>query len=157
VLYADDTSLIITNLTPMEFANKIHIVFANVNEWYRNKLLSLNFNKTLACSFEKRSQKLDLNITFLFFNIFHPEVFDTYIYTKHHCSVKHNSHLVCYLLTLGTLGDMFRFTWNDHQAPLKNIDPLHIIIKMRYGIPYAYNEFKFVIVIVIYLLSIHPR
>jgi len=68
-----------------------------------------------------------------------------YIYTKQQCSVKHNNHLLCYLLTLGTLGDVFRFTWNHHQALLKNIDPLHRIIKMRYGIPYAYIDFKFTV------------
>ena len=58
---------------------------------------------------------------------------------------KHNNHLVCYLLTLDTLGDMFQFTWNHHQALLKNIDLLHGIIKTHYGTPYAYIEFKFVI------------
>ena len=30
VLYADDTSLIITNPSPREFANKLNIVFDNV-------------------------------------------------------------------------------------------------------------------------------
>ena len=43
--------------------------------------------------------------------------------------------------SFGTLGDMFRFTWNHHQALFKNIDPIHIIIKRRYGMPYAYIEY----------------
>jgi len=58
---------------------------------------------------------------------------------------KHDSHLVCYLLTLGTLSDMFPFTWNHHQALFRNMGPLHVIIKTRYGIPYAYIDFKFAI------------
>jgi len=42
---------------------------------------------------------------------------------KQQCSVKHNNHIVCYLLTLG---DMFRFLWNHHQAlSEKNTGPLH--------------------------------
>ena len=36
---------------------------------------------------------------------------------------------------------MFLFHWNHRQALLqKNIDPLHGIAKMRYGIPEAYIE-----------------
>ena len=64
MLYADDTSLIITNPSPIEFANKLNVVFANVNEWFRNNLLFLNFNKTTYLHFRtKDSQKLDLSIT----------------------------------------------------------------------------------------------
>ena len=96
VLYADDTSLIITNPTPMEFANKINIVFANVNEWFRNNLLSPNFNKTTCLQFRtKNSQKLDLSITFLFFSVFHPKVFDTYILN---INVQSNTTFIWYVI-----------------------------------------------------------
>ena len=46
VLYSDDTSLIITNLSPIEFANKLNSVFANVNKRFRKNELFINFNKT---------------------------------------------------------------------------------------------------------------
>ena len=36
-----------------------------------------------------------------------------YTYNKQQCSVKHNNHIACYLLTLG---EMCRFPWNHHQA-----------------------------------------
>jgi len=66
VLYADDTSFIITNPSPIEFANKLNKIYAEVNEWFRNNLLFLNLNKTTYLQFQtKNSQKLDLNITFL--------------------------------------------------------------------------------------------
>jgi len=42
---------------------------------------------------------------------------------KQQCSVKHNNHIVCYLLTLG---DMFRFPWNHHQALSKKIQIRYI-------------------------------
>jgi len=41
---------------------------------------------------------------------------------------------------------MFRFHWKHHQALLqKYTDPLHKIVKMRYGIPGAYIEPMFTI------------
>jgi hypothetical protein len=46
VLYADDTSLTITNPSPIELANKLNTVFANVNKQFRKNELFLNFNKT---------------------------------------------------------------------------------------------------------------
>jgi hypothetical protein len=44
LLYVDDTSFIITNL--IEFGNKLNKIFAEVNEWFKNNLLSLNLSKT---------------------------------------------------------------------------------------------------------------
>jgi hypothetical protein len=46
VLYADDTSLIITSSSPTEFATKLHNTLADVHEWFKSNLLSLNLNKT---------------------------------------------------------------------------------------------------------------
>jgi len=51
VLYTDDTSLIITNPSPKEFANKLNKIFVDVNEWFRNNLLSLNLDKTTSSQF----------------------------------------------------------------------------------------------------------
>jgi len=51
VLYADDTSFIITNPSPTEFVNKLNNVLADVNEWFKNYLLSLNLNKTTYLQF----------------------------------------------------------------------------------------------------------
>jgi len=66
VLYADDISFIITNPSPIEFADKLNKVFTNVSEWFRNNLLFLNFNKTTYLQFQtKNSQKLGSNIKLL--------------------------------------------------------------------------------------------
>jgi hypothetical protein len=66
VLYADDTSVIITNPSPTKFANKLNKVLADVNEWFKNNSLSLNFNKTTYLQFlTMNSQKLDPNITLM--------------------------------------------------------------------------------------------
>jgi hypothetical protein len=51
VLYADDASFIITNPSPTEFVNKLNKVLADVNEWFKNNLLSLNLNKTTYLHF----------------------------------------------------------------------------------------------------------
>ena len=64
VLYADDTSFIITNPSPTEFANKLNKVLSDVNQWFKNNLLSLNFKKTTYLQFRtKNSQKIFPNIT----------------------------------------------------------------------------------------------
>ena len=66
VLFADDTSLIITNPSPIEFANNLKKIFVDINEWFRNNLLFLNVNKTNYLQFRtKNTQKLDLNITLM--------------------------------------------------------------------------------------------
>jgi len=46
VLYADSTGFIITNPSRTEFANNLNKVLVDVNEWFKNNLLSLNLNKT---------------------------------------------------------------------------------------------------------------
>ena len=51
MLYADDAYFIITNPSPTEFVNKLNKVLANVNEWFKNNLLSLNVNKTTYLHF----------------------------------------------------------------------------------------------------------
>ena len=66
VLYADDTSFTITNPSPIEFADKLNKIFTNVNEWFRNNLLFLNYNKTTYLQFRTNSsQKLSSNIKLL--------------------------------------------------------------------------------------------
>jgi len=66
VLYADDTSFIINNPSPIKFADKLNKVFTNVSEWFRNNLLFLNFNKTTYFQFQtKNSKKLRSNIKLL--------------------------------------------------------------------------------------------
>jgi len=66
VLYADDTSFIITNPSTSEFAINVNKILADINEWFRNNLLFLNLNKTKYLQFRKKNtHKLDLNITLL--------------------------------------------------------------------------------------------
>jgi hypothetical protein len=66
VLYADDTSLIITSSCYTEFVTKVSKVLFEVYEWFRSNLLFLNLNKTTYLQFlTKNSQRLDLNITLM--------------------------------------------------------------------------------------------
>jgi hypothetical protein len=46
ILFADDTSLIITNLSYINFKSNITKVFLQLNEWFDANLLSLNYDKT---------------------------------------------------------------------------------------------------------------
>jgi hypothetical protein len=66
VLFADDTSFIITNPSAIVFATNLNKTFADINEWFRNNLLFLNLNKTNYLQFRtKNTQKLDLSITLM--------------------------------------------------------------------------------------------
>ena len=66
VLYADNTSLIITGTNYTEFVAKLNKVLLDVHEWFRDNLLFLNLNKTTYLQFlTKNSQKLDLNNTLM--------------------------------------------------------------------------------------------
>jgi hypothetical protein len=45
VLYADDTSILITDPNLIEFANNVNKIFSDVNEWFSNNLPSVNLKK----------------------------------------------------------------------------------------------------------------
>jgi hypothetical protein len=46
VLFADDTSIIITNSSPIDYKNNITEVFESISDWFEANLLTLNFDKT---------------------------------------------------------------------------------------------------------------
>jgi len=46
ILFADDTSIIITNPSPSKFKEDINNIIDNINDWFRGNSLSLNFDKT---------------------------------------------------------------------------------------------------------------
>jgi hypothetical protein len=46
ILLADDTSIIITNLSPSKFRGDINNITDNINDWFRGNSLYLNFDKT---------------------------------------------------------------------------------------------------------------
>jgi len=46
ILFAEDTSIIITNPSPSKFKEDINNIIDNINDWFRGNSLSLNFDKT---------------------------------------------------------------------------------------------------------------
>jgi hypothetical protein len=48
VPYADDTSIIANNPSPKDFKINMNKVFANINEWLKTNLLSLNFKNLIT-------------------------------------------------------------------------------------------------------------
>jgi hypothetical protein len=64
VLYADDTSMIVTGSSPVQFSTELSTAFDDTDEWIRLNLMYLNYEKTHYLQFQtKNSQKLDLDIT----------------------------------------------------------------------------------------------
>jgi hypothetical protein len=63
IIYADDTSIIITNPNPSNFENIVNRIFEDINRWLNSNLLSLIFDKTHYMQFRnKNSSPIDLNI-----------------------------------------------------------------------------------------------
>jgi len=48
VLFADDTSIIITNTDAQEFKQTIDIVIQETNDWFLSNLLTVKYNKTIS-------------------------------------------------------------------------------------------------------------
>jgi hypothetical protein len=46
VLFADDTSLVISSYNNTQYRNDVKISFPGLNDWFSSNLLTLNFNKT---------------------------------------------------------------------------------------------------------------
>jgi hypothetical protein len=55
VLFADDTSLIISNYNYLEYRNNITTAFVQLNEWFNANLLTLNYNKPQYIQFRTKA------------------------------------------------------------------------------------------------------
>jgi hypothetical protein len=55
ILFADDTSILITSPNNIQFHNNLNIVSGQLNKWFEAKLLSLNFDKTHFIQFTNKS------------------------------------------------------------------------------------------------------
>ena len=63
ILFADDTSIIITNPNPLNFEKSVNKIIQDINEWFNTNLLSLNLDKTHFIHFvTKNSSLVDFNI-----------------------------------------------------------------------------------------------
>jgi mannose/fructose/N-acetylgalactosamine-specific phosphotransferase system component IID len=63
VLYADDTSIIITSFNPTNVTNSANKIFQYINKWFTTNLLSLNADKTQYMQFvTKTSSLIDLHV-----------------------------------------------------------------------------------------------
>jgi len=63
VLFADDTSMIITNRNCLNFEKSVNKIIQDINEWFNTNLLSLNLDRTHFIRFvTKNSSSIDLNI-----------------------------------------------------------------------------------------------
>jgi len=61
ILFADDTSIIITNPSPSKFKEYIHNIIDNINNWFRCNSLSQNFDKTSFLQFRPQNS-YEINI-----------------------------------------------------------------------------------------------
>jgi hypothetical protein len=65
VLYADDTSFIITNSHSQMFEKNINTAILQLNRWFNSNLLLLNLEKTYFLQFlTKNNKAIDLHISY---------------------------------------------------------------------------------------------
>ena len=65
VLFADDTSMLISKPSPTEFINDINKVFGKINDWFKINLLSLYFDKTYYVQFlTKNNHEINIHISY---------------------------------------------------------------------------------------------
>ena len=55
ILFADDTSFIVTNHDDSEFRHKVNEVFNKVNKCFHSNLLMLNYDKTYFLQFQTKA------------------------------------------------------------------------------------------------------
>ena len=64
ILFADDTSILITGPNNIKFQSDVNIVFGKLNKWFKVNLLPLNFYKTYFIQFTNKSTRTsDIQIT----------------------------------------------------------------------------------------------
>lgn len=65
ILFADDTSIIVTNPNAIDFKNDVSTVFEHKRIWFKLNLLSLNFDKTPYIQFiTKNNSFVDMNLDY---------------------------------------------------------------------------------------------
>jgi hypothetical protein len=57
ILFADDTSIIISNTNPEEFKTNISLVLNETINWFNSNLLTLNYSKSRFLQFLTRNRK----------------------------------------------------------------------------------------------------
>jgi hypothetical protein len=63
ILFADDTSIVVTGSNPKDFHNSMTDALTCVQNWFRTNLLALNVNKTHRVQFKaKNKSTTDINI-----------------------------------------------------------------------------------------------
>jgi hypothetical protein len=55
ILFADDTSILITSQNVYKFQNDLHTAFGQITKWFQVNSLSLNLSKTYFIQFSHKS------------------------------------------------------------------------------------------------------
>ena len=62
ILFADDTSIIISNTDLHEFKHNVDVVLQETNNWFISKLLTLNYNKTHFLQFFVKQNEIKIQL-----------------------------------------------------------------------------------------------
>jgi len=98
ILFADDTSLLLSHSNPTDFNNNINTVFKILSDWFKQNLLSLNFTKTQFTNFTtKNNNQIEINISYN--NKFIPTItHKKFLSLIVHCSLTWINHICLFIL-----------------------------------------------------------
>ena len=86
ILFADDTSILVSNPNPTDYTNTVNTVLKILNGWFRHNLLSLNLTKTQFTNFvTKTSNQIEISITY------NNKLIPTSTHTKFLCFTVHHT------------------------------------------------------------------
>jgi hypothetical protein len=68
ILFADDTSLLVTSSTHEELCANTNTAFCSINDWFKVNQLSINFNKTHYIQFTARNNNMENKINIAYDN-----------------------------------------------------------------------------------------
>jgi len=65
ILFADDTTILLSHSNPNDFNNNINTVFKILSDCFKQNLLSLNFTKTQFTDFTtKNNNQIEINVNY---------------------------------------------------------------------------------------------
>jgi len=62
ILFADDTSILLSHSYPTDFYNNMTMEFKILSDWFKQSFLSLNFSKTQFTNFTTKNWRIEINI-----------------------------------------------------------------------------------------------
>jgi hypothetical protein len=94
ILFADDTSIIISNTNPDEFKKNINSVMTEITNWLQSNLLTSNLNKTIFFQFLTKKKNKEIKIQIVASNSVNTNINSTkFLGLNINCTLSWSDHI----------------------------------------------------------------